>query len=96
MFGSINSGDDSYMDGAVTAMPQAIKVYIDGGAMSMCGNPAITFTADESLTLTFDGGRKVPVYLPSFTGVSLTLYVATDGSTYYDAALTQPARLRPQ
>ena len=28
-------------------------------------------------------------------GTSLSLYIATDGSTFYDAALTQPARLRP-
>ena len=95
VFGSIQSGEDSYNDGAVTANPQAVKVYIDTGAASQCGNPAITFTADEYLQLTFDGGKKVPVYLPAFTGASLTLYVATDGSTYTDAALTQPARLRP-
>jgi len=95
MFGSIQSGEDSYTDGAVTANPQAVKVYLDTGAASQCVNSSITFTADEYLTLTYDGGRKVPVYLPAFTGASLTLYVATDGSTYTDAALTQPARLRP-
>ena len=35
------------------------------------------------------------VYLPAFMGNSLTLYIASDGSTFRDAALTMPARLRP-
>ncbi|HXU06826.1 MAG TPA: hypothetical protein VN903_37995 [Polyangia bacterium] len=95
MFGSLQSAEDTYSDGAAFATPAAVKVYIDGGAASQCNNPSITFTGDESLTLTFDGGKKVPVYLPAFMGTTLTLYVASDGSTYRDAALTMVARLRP-
>ena len=55
----------------------------------------VTFTADDFLTLTYDGGKKLAVYLPMFMGTSLTLYIASDGSTFTDAALTMPARLRP-
>jgi hypothetical protein len=95
IFGALQSAEDTYSDGIAVAMPKAVMMSIDTGAASQCGNPSITFTADEYLTLTFDGGQKVPVYLPAFTGTSLTLYIATDGSTYRDAALTMPARLRP-
>ena len=94
IFGSLQSAEDAYSDGTAVG-PAAVRMSIAGGAMSQCNNPPITFTADEFLTLTVEGGKKVPVYLPAFTGVSLTLYIASDGSTYSDAALTQPARLRP-
>ena len=95
MFGSLQSAEDTFTDGMEAATPTVVRMSIDGGAASQCGNPAITFTADEFLTLTAEGGKKVPVYLPAFMGVSLTLYIASDGSTYYDAAFTMPARLRP-
>ncbi len=95
MFGNLQSAEDTYYDGAESTVPAAVTLRIDGGAASQCNNPPITFTTDDALTLTFDGGKKVPVYLPAFMGTSLSLYIATDGSTFYDAALTQPARLRP-
>jgi hypothetical protein len=94
MLGSLQSADDVYNDGAELA-PGAVKLVIGGGAASQCNDPVIAFTADEFLTLTFDGGKKAPVYLPAFMGRSLTLYIASDGSTFTDAALTMPARLRP-
>ena len=59
------------------------------------------------LALTFDGGKKVVVLLPKFKdvkgrgfqaadGTPFTdmLYVAADGSTYYDQKLTRPARVK--
>ena len=95
IFGSLQSTEDTFSDGMTAVAPMAVRLSIDGGAQSQCNNPAITFTADEFLMLTVEGGKKVPVYLPMFMGVSLNLYIASDGSTYYDAALTQPARLRP-
>ena len=95
VFGSLQSAEDSYTDGVKLTTPAAVHFVIDGGAASQCGNPAVTFTADEFITFTFDGGKKVSAYLPMFTGTSLSLYVATDGSTFTDAALTMPARLRP-
>jgi len=95
MFGSLQSAEDTYSDGVKLTAPMAVRLLIDGGAASQCGNPAVTFAGDEYVTLTFDGGKKVAVYLPMFMGTTLSLYVATDGSTFYDAALTMPARLRP-
>ena len=35
-------------------------------------------------------GKTVKVYLPTYTGDKLIVYVASDGSTYWDTALTQP------
>ena len=52
----------------------------------------MTFTANDTITIRFDAGKKLVVMLPAFMGTSLALYIATDGATYYDAALTQPAR----
>jgi hypothetical protein len=95
VFGSLQSAEDTYTDGVKLTTPAAVHFVVDGGAASQCGNPAITFNADDYVTLTFDGGKKVSAYLPMTMGTSLSLYVATDGSTFYDAALTMPARLRP-
>jgi len=92
MFGSLQSMDSVYTDGAEVAMFAPTKLRLDTGAASQCGNPAVTFTANDTITIQFDGGKKLTVLLPAFMGTSLTLYIATDGSTYYDAALTQPAR----
>ena len=94
MLGSVQSADDVYNDGAELT-PAPVKLSINIGSASQCNNPPITFAADEFLTLTFDGGKKVPVYLPASMGTTLTLYIASDGSTFLDAALTMPARLRP-
>jgi hypothetical protein len=94
MLGSLQSMEDTYTDGAELASA-AVKLVLQIGAASQCNNPPVTFTADDLLTLTFDGGKKLAVYLPMFMGTSLTLYIANDGSTFTDAALTTPARLRP-
>jgi hypothetical protein len=95
MFGSKQSGEDSFQDGAEAAAPMPVKMNIDGGAASQCNNPAVTFRATEYVTLSFDGGKQLAVYLPAYTGVSLTLYIASDGSTYHDAARTMPAGRPP-
>ncbi|HPJ73115.1 MAG TPA: hypothetical protein PK636_10550, partial [bacterium] len=45
----------------------------------------------DNLLVTYDGGRQKRVYLPHLTGYA-QLYVADDGSTYYDGGLTSPAQ----
>ena len=92
--GSVQSGETGYTDGP-TAVAAQVKLSITGGAASQCGDPAISLTASDTITLTFDGSKKLAVYLPAFMGTSLTLYIASDGSTFRDAALTMPARLHP-
>ena len=92
--GSAQSADDVYNDGEELT-PAAVKLSFTTGAASQCVNPSVTLKETDFITLTFDGGRRANVYLPSFMGNSLTLYIASDGSTFRDAALTMPARLRP-
>ena len=44
----------------------------------------------DTLTITFDGGQTITVYLPAIN--SGPLFVADDGSTYYDQFLTNLAK----
>jgi len=76
-------------------MKRISGVSVTVSALAVAG--AFTLTAMDTLTLLFDGSKKLQVYLPAFMGTTqtLTLYIASDGSTYYDAALTMVARLRP-
>lgn len=45
----------------------------------------------DNLLVTYDGGRQKRIYLPALTGYT-ELYVASDGSTYYDSDLLLPAQ----
>ena len=92
--GEVQSAEAAYQDGAELA-PAPVKLRLDGGAASQCGNPPVTFKAGDYVTLVFDSSPKLAVYLPAFLGISLTLYIASDGSTFYDAGLTMPAALAP-
>jgi hypothetical protein len=91
--GSVQSKDDAYSDGDELNEPQAVKIRIAGGAQSMCSGVDFTITQGETLKLTYDGQHALLVYFPKFTGTELTLYVAANGTTYTDAALTQPANM---
>lgn len=93
-FGSVQSGEDTFSDGVTTSPASAARFLLDLGAASQCGDPAITFVAGEKIRVVHDGA-SVDVYLPAFTGKRLELFIAADGSTYYDAALTQTAKLKP-
>ena len=93
--GHRQSSEAAFMDGA-EALPAPAKLMLQGGAASQCSTQSVTIAAGELLAITFDGGKKLTVYLPAFTGAGeLTLYIASDGSTFRDAALTMPARLSP-
>ena len=80
-----------------TALALMIEAYGDA-----C---AITVQAGDTLEITYDGGRRLLVYLPRITQENLTLqkwggygfvlYVASDGSTYYDERLIQLAQSVP-
>ncbi len=45
----------------------------------------------DNLLITYDGGRQKRIYLPALTGYT-ELYVASDGSTYYDDGLSFQAQ----
>ncbi len=48
--------------------------------------------AGDNILLTYDGGEQKRVYLPPLTGYN-ELYVASDGSTYFDRWLCQTAQV---
>ena len=93
--GHKQSMEDTFQDGAEVATAVAVKMTLEAGAASQCGNPAVTFKSGDVVGLSYDGARQLAVYLPEFTGTSLTLYIASDGSTFYNAALTMPAGSKP-
>ena len=52
--------------------------------------------AGEIIEIVYDGGQTINVYLPELQGpVKGSVYVATDGSTYWDPALTNLAQSAP-
>lgn len=58
----------------------------------------MSIPAGNIVVLTYDGSQKLVVYLPEMTvavGYPLLLYVASDGSTYYDEGLIQLAQGLP-
>jgi len=93
--GHRQSSEAAFMDGA-EAVPAPAKLMLQGGAASQCSTQSVSIAAGESFGIMFDGGKKVTVHLPAFAGTGeLTLYIASDGSTFRDAALTMPAQLSP-
>ena len=93
--GSVQSDDEFYSDGDELADGQAVKIQIAGGAQSSCTGAAMSIDGGESIVLTFNNGQQLIVYFPAFQGTELLLYVADDGSTYYDSEMTLLARSRP-
>ncbi len=49
----------------------------------------------EFLDIIYDGGKKKRLFFPEINGEKTTLYFAEDGSSYYDADLTQLAEKAP-
>ena len=55
----------------------------------------INIPAGDRLEITYDGGKRLAIYLPRVTTTpeeSINLYPTTDGSTYYDKELTELAQ----
>ncbi len=85
----------TYYDEALTQLAQAAPdsdwtVMYEANELPDVAIPAWIMQGDDSLC-SVSGGKTLTVYLPAFPG-ELLLYVATDGSTYYDEALTQLAQ----
>lgn len=96
--GTVQSQEMPYTDGAELSEPQAVKLRIAGGAQGMCAGTEFKMLSGESLELTYgvaNGQKALLVSMPEFSGTELTLYVAVDGSTYHDAALTKRAAPPP-
>jgi len=51
--------------------------------------------AGDFITLTYDGGQTLDVHLPEIKGrIHKPYFIATDGSTYHDGALTMPVEMK--
>jgi Squalene-hopene cyclase C-terminal domain/Thrombospondin type 3 repeat/Prenyltransferase and squalene oxidase repeat len=78
----------SFSDHEADTSPSRFYLYVDAND---CG--CISIADGETLTVTFDGGQTLTVYLPDiFSGY---LFVADDGSTYWDQDLTSLAKATP-
>lgn len=92
--GSVQAQEEAYSDGDELDDPLAVKVRIGNGAQSdpnQCASSLFTLQPGQFAKLTHDGGHTVQVYFPEFSGPELVLYIHANGSTYWDAALTQLA-----
>jgi hypothetical protein len=89
--GSLQSSEDTYYDGLALADGQAVMLQIMTGAASQCGDPPISISSGESITIGLASGRAVVVTFPSFDGIQLLLYIREDGATFYDDSLLQRA-----
>lgn len=78
----------SFSDNEADTGPSRFYLYVDAND---CG--CISIAEGETLTVTFDGGQTLTVYLPAIS--SGYLFVADDGSTYWDQNLTSLAKAAP-
>lgn len=102
--GDFPEGPDPYYDGDICedALPIRIEFDVDPDVAPEDWRELFDVPAGYPVQLTFDGSQQLVVYFPHITGDDLVegigcgygiaLYVATDGSTYYDKALTQLAQ----
>lgn len=91
------STGERYMDNnAGNANPaEALRFSIAAGPASACGNPTVAVASGETIQITYDGGQTVTVYLPQFSTSDISFYIASDGATYSDQALTQLLQAAP-
>lgn len=75
-------------------MNTEISVYLVGETFPL------DIEAGKTVTLTYDGGQNLIIYLPEIKDLGgsedITLYPATDGSTYYNRRLTRRAYPAPR
>jgi hypothetical protein len=87
MLGSLESGEAMFYDGVSLMSPTAVKISLNVGAASQCGNPVVTIQAGESFSVTTAQQVK-RIFLPAFMGTDFVFYVREDGATFKDQALT--------
>lgn len=78
-----------FRDGKSSEEALALRIYI-----ARMRAEQITVPVGDSIKITYDGGQKLIIYLPEMHG-DTELYVASDGSTYYDRRLTKLAQKAP-
>lgn len=88
---ALDNNQEGYVDvGTVYEPPGSIVMEFISNFL------AIPLSIDEGnrVTLTYDGGQELIVYLPAIRERT-SLYVASDGSTYYNKTLTKLAQSAP-
>jgi hypothetical protein len=93
--GSRQSSEATYYDGETLSPASAVRLGLSTGAASQCGNPPVKMLPGDFIELVYDSNRRLRVALPRFAGYEVSLYLAQDGSTYWDRELSRVAA-RPQ
>ena len=104
-FGLVVDNSNEYRDGHSAERPTIVRLVISQD-WSGLEEEKVAIQAGDRVELTYDGGQRLLVYLPRVTHdedltlqfdavYEFTLYVAPDGSTYYDKKLTQLAQSAP-
>lgn len=104
-FGLVFDSTNEYEDGNSFRNP--LRVFISIEQDRSFKWEEVNIPAGDRVELTYNGGRRLLVYLPRITHEDLisqeqgpevyefVLYVASNGSTYYDKKLTQLAHPTP-
>jgi hypothetical protein len=75
--------------------PQALQIRFHPGG-GQCGGASLNLDPSQSISLQVWNGQAfelLPIRLPCLDDYDVPLYVAEDGSTFWDIALTSPASL---
>jgi len=83
-YGYIWDNQNIYQDGTSYATPRNLVFNVSKIAEN------IGVQLKDRVTIIYDAGQMLTIFLPEIT-TNTTLYVAEDGSTYYDAGLTKLA-----
>lgn len=78
-----------------------VAVVLGQGPNSLCWDTEVFISEGSYFEITYDGGKIKRIYLPEMYyensySHSLILFIAEDGSTYYDKELTDLAYLTPE
>jgi len=88
-YGDVYDSENIYSDGGITGGAEAVRLDITG-VMDV-----VSIQAGDTIVLTGDGTpTDITVYLPTLAGDDI-LWVADDGSTYYDSGLSSLAYEAP-
>ncbi len=88
--GWVNLRTGGWIDGGAAATPAPMATYVDSNS---CG--CVDLPAGATVTYVTNAGTIVVYYPDTPLGWKGWLFVATDGSTYYDSGLTSLAQAAP-
>lgn len=86
---ALDNNQEWYEDGTVYDEPRQMVLQLTGEIKPLSTG------AENIVVLTYDSGQKLTVYLPEMAKDEI-LYIASDGSTYYNRRLTKRAQSAPR